>query len=251
MPPEPESFLEPLNDAFDKARTAIEEIDKGFQEIADNMSSFPAPIVLGPVGIYLARKGMNRISEEIKKLVDLVEYAMQSQLPVISLIYRSFDWQESVKAPMSEMSAPDGTWRDQNLENWRKSYAGIGYMVKKVPVQQAAINAVAANADEISTWLLEIAKTNVEYMTELAKKCVDVADKLIQAAVDTKTIINIPWAVDAAADSIGDVVAVLLKNLIDQADKFMDTLGNVRDAEGLLTDYTHFPGGKWPEAVVG
>ena len=243
-----EELLNPLNDAFEKAKRAVDEITSKFDECADNLSSVKAA-VLGPVPLYWARQKLDDLGELVKKVIGLAEYAMQHRLPVISLIHQSFNWLESVKAPMSEMSSRTSVWRDQNFEYWREA-AGFAYRAKAT-AQQGAMDDIAAKAEFISKWLFEIAQTNVNYMVELAGLAAEVAGKVAKVAIETGTIALIPFAVDEGADIVASLVETGINNLIKEADRFVAALGKIREAESQLADYTKFPGGKWPEAVAG
>jgi hypothetical protein len=69
--------------------------------------------------------------------------------------------------------------------------------------------------------------------------------------VDATTVIDIPWAIDALADSVGRIVTAGIDQLIDIGRRFVDALGRVRDIATQVGDHTKLPGGKWPEAVDG
>jgi hypothetical protein len=244
-----EELLNPLNDAFDKVKRGVEEMTTKFDECADKLAQPAVALVLGPVPLYLARKDLDELGDLVQKVVDLADYAAQHHLPVISLIHQSFNWLESVKAPMSEMSSRTSVWRDQNFEYWREA-AGFAYRAKAT-AQQGAMDDIAAKAEFISKWLFEIAQTNVNYMVELAGLAAEVAGKVAQLAIKAGTIVLIPLAVSDAADIVGNLVDKGLKNLVKEADRFVAMLGKIREVESQLADYTKFPGGKWPEAVAG
>ncbi|TQM85299.1 hypothetical protein FHX81_7778 [Saccharothrix saharensis] len=244
-----EELLNPLNEAFDKVKRAVEEMTTKFDEVTDKLSSPEVALVLGPVPLYLTRNDVEDLGELVQKVIDLADYAVQHHLPVVSLINQSFNWLENVKAPMSEMSSRTSVWRDQDFEYWREA-AGFAYRTKAT-AQQGAIDDIAAKAEFISKWLFEIAQANVNYMVELAGIAAEVAGKVAQLAVKAGTIVLLPLAAADAADIVGNLVDKGLKNLVKEADRFMATLGKIREVESQLADYTKFPGGKWPEAVAG
>jgi hypothetical protein len=246
---QPGDLLNPLNQAFESSVKAVNTARSKFNECSDNISDWKVAAVLGPAVTYLAKKKLDEIDEKFKKLVKLVETALQHQTPVISLINQSFNWLHSVQTPMSEMSAPAITPRDQNFEYWRAP-AGFAYRTKAT-AQQNAINGITDSAKFISEWLFEIAQTNVDYLVELADFGAKMAGELAQAAAETATIIDIPWAISTAANLIGSITENAIKRLIDVVDRFVKALGKVREIEAQIGDHSKFPGGKWPEAVIG
>ncbi|MER6989519.1 hypothetical protein ABT337_13805 [Saccharopolyspora hirsuta] len=120
----------------------------------------------------------------------------------------------------------------------------------KVSKQNAAIGAVAAKADQVSKWLMEIAKYNLDYVTELTKMATGFLGALVSAAVESATIVEIPFAVSDLAGAIGEVFTKSLDNLVGIAKRFVEALSKVRDLQSYMTDQA-IHGGHWPQAVEG
>lgn len=238
-----------LDEAFEKAEKAVEEVRKKLQECIDNVSEWKVALLIpAPVLLWVKDK-LREVGEQVKKLVKLLEYATKHHVPVLSLIYQSFNWIDSVKTPMSELSGPSLQPRDQNLHYWDGA-AASAYRTKST-AQQGAINEVVGHAGFISEWLYTIAQTNVDYMIELADFGASMAGELAQAATETATVIDIPWAISTLADQVGALVEQAIKMLIDVGERFVKAVGNVRDLSSRVGDHSKLPGGSWPEAVVG
>lgn len=238
-----------IDEAFEHAKEAVTAVKGKFDDYMDYLSGWEVTMAIpAPVLVWVKQK-MAEVAKRIKKLIALVEYAVKHYTPVVSLIYQSFNWIDSVRTPMSEMSAPATQPRDQNLHYWEGA-AATAYQ-QKAGDQQKAIGDITTKADFISTWLMNIAKTNVDYMVELADFAAAFAGALVQATVDTATIADIPWAVDALASQTGALVEQQLKMLVDIAQQFVDALGDVRDIASDLGDHSALPGGHWPQAIAG
>jgi hypothetical protein len=181
--------------------------------------------------------------------MEKVTYAIDHQVPVLSLISTSFRWVEQVKTPVSDLSLAAVQPASYELANWlgpvASSYSTIAGQ------QKGAVDDAVAKAEFISQWLFKIAKANVDFAVQLAKTVTSVAGKLTQAAVDATTVIDIPWAIDKLSDSVGKVVEDGLNDMISIATRFVDAVGNARDIAGQVGDHTKLPGGRWPEAVRG
>jgi methyl-accepting chemotaxis protein len=246
-----EELRKQIDDAFELAKKAVEEVKKYFQEVAENLSSWKVALIIPPPVMLWIREQMKKVGEHIKKLIDLVVYAVEHHLPVISLIVQSFNWLVNVKAPMSDLSAAAGNPRQGNDNFYKWSGDARSAYDRRITDQRKAIDAVTANADFISAWLFKIVEANVKYMVELADFAAKMAGKIAKAAADTGTVINIPFAIDTLADQIGDVVEQGMKMLVDVGERFVQALGNVREITAVLTDHTNFPESKWPQAVTG
>jgi methyl-accepting chemotaxis protein len=189
-----------------------------------------------------AREGLDVVREK-------VAYAVDHQIPVLSLIMSSFSWVGEAKSPISELSFQTTEPRDENLAKWTGD-AASSYNAKAAK-QKAAVDEAVTKSEFISQWLFKIAKSNVDFVVSLAKIVNDIAGKLAQAAADAATVIDIPWAIDKLADSVGTIVKGLLDTIAQVGQRFVEALGNVRDIASQVGDHSKLPGGNWPEAVRG
>jgi hypothetical protein len=77
---------------------------------------------------------------------------------------------------------------------------------------------------------MDIAKYNIEYMTEPAKMTTGFIGALVTAAIEGATVVGIPFAVIAK--------------------RFAEALSKVRDIMSMMTDLK-LPDRQWPQAVNG
>ncbi|RKF27532.1 hypothetical protein D7I43_10840 [Micromonospora globbae] len=240
-------YGEPFNKAFDQIRPAIETCVDKFNEIVEQVNGHRW--LLGPAGLWWVKHHLDNVRNRLDEVLDRVDHALEHQLPVLSLINISFRWVNDVKTPVSDLSFVTTEPANENLAKWNGDAASAYHA--KAAKQKAAVDETVLKAEFISQWLFKIAKANVDYVVELAKIVTALAGKLAQAAVDAASLVDLLWAVDALAESIGDLVTAGLDTLLTIGQRFVDALGNVRDIATQVGDYSKLPGGRWPEAVRG
>lgn len=199
--------------------------------------------VLGPVLVAVG-PALNGIRKHLETVFKLIRTAVEHHVPVVSLIIKSFDWLNRVQAPVNGLVLP----KTHLTYHWQ-GVAGTAYQ-DKLTAQNEAIAATAVKADQVSKWLMDIAKYNVEYMVELSKMATGFLGALVTVALETVTVVEIPFAADKLATAIGTLVTQSLDNLTGIAKRFVEALGKVRDLLSLMTD-PKLPGRKWPQAVTG
>jgi hypothetical protein len=246
-----EDLRKQIDDAYALATKAVEEVKQKFHELAEHLSSWKVGLLIPAPVLLWIREQMKKVGAHVKQLIDLVKYAVDHHVPVVSLIVQSFNWLERVKSPMSEMSSLAANPRQGNDNFLQWDGAASEAYDLRIKDQQGAINAVTANADFISTWLFKIVETNIAYMVELADFAAEVAGEITQAAVDAATVINIPFAINELTHQVGASVEQSIKLLVNVGERFFQALGNVREITAVLTDHTNFPNSRWPEAVTG
>ncbi|MBB5158842.1 hypothetical protein [Saccharopolyspora phatthalungensis] len=230
-----------LNQGFNGLeKKAQESIDK-FNAAVHHINDWQ--FVLGPVMLAI-NPTLDAIREGLDKLVKLIKTAVEHHLPVVSLIVQSFNWTDNVQAPVNGL-----THTKNHLSYYWEGKASDAYN-EKVTAQNDAIGALASKADQGSKWLMDIAKYNVEYMTELAKMATGFLGALVAASVEAATVVEIPFAINDLAGAIGTLVTQALDNLVGIAKRFMEALSKVRDLKSMMTDQK-LPQGQWPQAVNG
>jgi hypothetical protein len=239
-------YTAPFNKAFEDIRDAIKKAVDGFNAVVGHVND--KRWLLGPA-LFWIKDNLETARDALVKVINLVQHALEHQMPVLSLIYQSFNWVDHVKKPVSELSFPTTEPANQNLAKWTGDTAN-SYNAKAVK-QKAAVDEVVAKAEFISQWLFKIAKANVDYAVQLAKIVTDLAGRFVQAAVDATSVIDLPWAVDTLASMVGTLVKEELNALVSIGQRFVDALGNVRDLATQVGDHSKLPGGAWPEAVRG
>ncbi|WP_189253166.1 hypothetical protein [Lentzea flava] len=229
--------------------------DRGFEGLEDKArecgDKFNAAVhhindwrfVLGPAMLAI-RPALDIVRDGLEKLFKLIRTAVEHHFPVVSLIVQSFRWIEDVQRPVV------GLTHDASdlVDNWTGE-ASAKYQ-RKITSQNEAIAVFATKADSVSKWLMDIAKYNIEYMTELAKMATGFLGALVTAAIEGATVIGIPFAVKDLAGAIGTLVTQALDNLVGIAKRFAEALSKVRDLMSLTAE-PKFPNGNWPQAVSG
>jgi ABC-type transporter Mla subunit MlaD len=253
MPP-PDTFVD--TGEVEETKTllshAVENIDKAVKAVIDGFNSVVSNIndlrwVIGPIPMYFIRNDLDDIRADVRNLVELAAKVVRESTPVFSLFLASVDWLRTVMSPTSEVGFDVNTPFDDDLASWTGS-AATAYRQKAV-AQKAAVDRAKENAKFISKWLFEIGKTNVAYAVELAKIVTDVAAKLAKLTIDALGVITIQFAVDELGNVVKGLVKAGLDQLLELANKFVATLGNVRDVLEKRIDHTEFENGQWPQAV--
>ncbi|GIF98130.1 hypothetical protein [Catellatospora citrea] len=240
-------YAEPFRKAFEEIRTGLDRAVEEFNKIVEQVKDWAW--LLGGAALWWIKSNLDAVRDGLQKIMDRARYAFDHELPVLSLITTSFTWVDQVKGPVSELSFTTTEPRDQNLAKWTGDTA-LSYR-DKAAKQKAAVDETVAKAEFISQWLFKIAQANIDYAVELAKVVTGLAGKLIQAGVAATTVIDIPWAIDTLAESIGDLIEDGLNNLLTVGERFVAALGDVRDLATQVGDHSKLPGGRWPEAVRG
>jgi hypothetical protein len=245
-PPGVPDYRSLLDQAYEQAGRVVRAVVDAFNAAIANVNDkarFLAPVM------GFIKKQLNFVREGIVKLVGLLDYAVKSHVPVVSLIVQSFSWVTKVQTPMSDMSSPAVTPANDDLGHWTGEVASA-YRTKS-GAQKAAIDDVAGKASFISKWLFGIAQANVDFVLKLAGMAVELLSKFAAVALNAATIVNIPFAADKLAEQAGNAFEKGMKAMLEVAGRFVAALGNLRDVVGELGDHTALTNGKWPQAVAG
>ncbi|MBF9131046.1 hypothetical protein I0C86_19085 [Plantactinospora sp. S1510] len=237
----------PYNEAFQKIQDGIKKAVDGFNSLVQKVNKWSW--LLGAAALLWVKRGLEAVRDALAKAIEKVKYALEHQVPVLSLIINSFRWVNSVKTPVSDLSFAITEPADQDLPKWTGD-AASSYL-HKAAQQKGAVDDMVLKAEFISQWLFKIAKSNVDFALELAKLVTGLAGEIIEAAGEAAGVITIPLIVETLSDSVGELVEAGLNRLVDVGSRFVEALGNVRDINGQVGDHTKLPGGRWPEAVRG
>lgn len=240
-------YTGPFNEALEQIQEGIRRAVEAYNDIVDQVNKWAW--LLGGATLLWIKRNLDEVRHLLEGLVEKVRYAVDHQLPVLSLISASFRWVHEVKTPTSELSAESTRPANHNLYKWTGDAANA--YKDMAALQKGGVDEAVVKAEFISQWLFKIAKANVDFAVALSKIVTEVAGKLTQAAADASTVIDIPWAIDALADSTGTLVKGGLDTLVSIGQRFVDAVGNVRDLATQVGDHSKLPGGRWPEAVRG
>jgi|GEM_PF-1851315 len=245
MPPPDQEYGPPFNEAFEQIHSGVEIAVEKFNETMDNINRWQW--MLGAAAQWWIHDRSQQVRGHLETVLDRVDHAVDHQLPVLSLISTSFRWLDEVRTPVSELSFQVVDPLDQNLHRWTGE-AATAYQ-SKLGHQQRAVDETVVKTEFVSQWLFGVARSNIEYAVELARVVTELAGHLAQAAVDTAAVINIPWAIDALAEAVGDLVTASLDNLLAIGERFVGSIGEKRDLAAQAGDHSRLPDGSWPQAV--
>jgi hypothetical protein len=247
----PPGDIEQLKAQFN---TAMESIRGSVKDMVDKFNGVVAQVrkwawLLGAATLWWIRNRLDQVRDEIQQLIHKVRYALDHQVPVISLFVSSFGWLSSVMTPVSEISSKTTTKESVNLSAW--TGAASSAYAERATGQKTAVDESVNKAKFASDWLFGIAKSNVEFAVSLAKTLTGAVGKLVAALADSETVVGIPWAVEQLSDGIAGIVTDGLNRLLEMANRFVEVAGNIRNVVWQVGDHSKFPGGKWPEAIRG
>jgi hypothetical protein len=240
-----DDYTRPLNQFFDQVKQGLDQVINAFKKIVDEIND--NRFLLGPI-MYAIRSGLDQVHTLLGKVYALMQYAVEHQVPVVSLIEQSFNWVNNVEKPVSDMSSIADESLDPNLAYWSGGAADAYH--GKAAAQKDAIDDTVTKANFISGWLMEIAKSNVEYMKELASVVANIAGAFAQAVIDAASVMDIQSAVDTLAGTVGKLVEAGINDLVAAGQRFVAALSDARDIDSQVGDHTKLPGGKWPQAVA-
>ncbi|GAB2794306.1 hypothetical protein GCM10027199_82650 [Amycolatopsis magusensis] len=236
-----DEMISQLNDKFNGLEDKVVECGDKYNAAVQHIMNWQ--FMLGPA-MFLIKPAMDEIREHLAKVGQLVQTAVTHHAPVVSLIVQSFNWVAKIQAPVNGLAH-----QKTDLAYQWEGKAAAKYQ-DKVTAQNDAIKAYSAKSDNVSKWLMEIAQYNVEYMTKLAEVVTSFLGQLVTVAIETATVIEIPFAVDKLAGAIGQLATDMMNNLVGVAERFVAALSKVRELMSLMTD-TALPDRAWPQAVEG
>jgi hypothetical protein len=245
-PTSPEAYTGPLDELFGKIDGEVQKIIDKYNSAVHHINDWK--YVLGPALIWIS-DALQKIRDGLDKVVKLVQYAVEHHIPVVSLIVQSFNWQDHVQKDVAAMVTSVDAAADPNLAYWEGG-AATEYR-NRAKTQRDAVEAIGGQggkADAISSWLIKIAQLNVAFMTGLVDMVANFLGAVVTAALESATVVEIPFAVQDLAGAIGGLVTGSINMLAKIANQLMETVGSIRDAHGLMND-PRLPGGQWPQAV--
>lgn len=244
---EVESSRVALENAFDALRTGVDVCVDGFNRLVDEINHHAW--LLGPIPMFFIRNHVEDIRAQLKTLLDVAQKVLQGGVPVLSLFTTSIDYLTAVQTPVSDISYDISAPAEDNLHYWTGA-ASLSYKQKQA-VQKAAADRTVENATFMSKWLFDIGKTNVAYAVELVKIVVDAGSELVSVITNGLSIVNIQFALDDLAEALEKLIKAGLNQLVELANKFVATLGDVREVLERRARHTELADGHWPQAVYG
>ncbi len=242
---DPSLLLAPYQSGFVTCRQIEKRLISEYNKMVDkvNNSFFMPPVVIATAGaIDAIRKHLQQVFKELKHLY-------KHETSVLSLLYASVEWLD-VEGKLAAISGDVNYHPTDNIYTWH-SDAQAAYD-KESGRQLAAVNVATDTATAVRQFLVKIAAVNIEFVTGIAKIMTKLVGILAQAASDSMTGIDIPFAIDAIAKGVKDVVTGELDVLVDSMGKQFiaglsaseDLAGKSRRNRSVLED------GHWPVSVA-
>jgi len=234
-----------LEQAFDSLRDAVDLCVDNFNRIVDGVNHYAW--LLGPIPLWFIHNHLDDLRNALREGIRHAEKVLQGGVPILSLFETSIDYLNAVQAPVSDISYDVNTPQDDNINYW--SGAAASAYRQKQSAQKTACDKTAENAVFISKWLFDVAKTNVAYAVEMVKILVDAGSELVNVTVDAASLIDLQFALDHLADAVKKLIKAGVNQLVELANRFVATLGDVRDLLAKRNDHGAFENGRWPQAV--
>src|SRR5215216_4464984 len=101
----------------------MDSIRGSVRDMVDKFNGIVAQVkkwawLLGAATLWWIRNKLDQVRHAIQQLIEKVKYALEHQVPVISLFVSSFSWLGTVMTPLSEISSKTTTKESVNLSNW-------------------------------------------------------------------------------------------------------------------------------------
>lgn len=243
--PEMEEKKKEFNNKIDELEAKLKELSEKFKEFTKTVE-----------GHYWAlpwfteddiNKQIAKISGELKKITDRVEYILGHHVPIFATIEQSMAWITRVMKQLSNNVSKVASDAHPNLAHWSGG-AALAYRQLRIQQHDALVSTVQM-AKSISEWLFEFTKAGVSYLVRLVGYLVDLIAKLAAAIIDAGTVIGAPGAVNKCTGAIADFVANAVKEITKLAEALMEDIGRWRKVRELLDDHSKFPDGRWPQVV--
>jgi hypothetical protein len=234
-----------LEQAFGSLRDAVDLCVDNFNRIVEGVNHWAW--LLGPVPLWFIHNHLDDLRDALKEGISYAQKVLQGGVPVLSLFQTSMDYLNAVQLPVSDIAFDINTPQDDNIQSW-SGPASAAYRQKQ-GAQKTAADKAAENAVFMSKWLYDVGKTNVAYAVEIVKILVDAGAELVNVTVDGLSVINLQFALDHLADAVKKLIKAGVNTLVELANKFVATLGDVREVLSKRNDHGAFEGGRWPQAV--
>ncbi|MEU8112786.1 hypothetical protein [Micromonospora sp. NPDC048947] len=232
--------------AFEVIEPAVGLLVAKFNELVGEVNQ--SAWLLGPAAIFMVRRDLGDLRAALEQVISKAEYALEHQVPVLSLMSASVGWLAEVKRPVSDLSVATVQPDNRNFSKWIGDAANA--YNAGVAIQRAAVDEVTNKAEFISKWLFDVVTANVDYAIGLAQVVTKVLGTITQALANAGGVVTIPWAINIVANSIGDIVEGSFNYLLTIWQRLFDAAAMTRDVAGQIADHSKLPDGKWPQMVT-
>lgn len=243
MSEDAESTTAEFNKLIDQLVHWVNDMINGFRRFVEKWADSHWRYVLGPAVIAFDR-GMKELNEKITKIAQDVQKILDHSTPIVSVIVQGFSWLENAQKPASELQGVVKEHPDPNFEYWEG--AARNTYDRAVDAQHAALGAIKTKADNISSWLLDIAKANIMFVKELGDAFAAIVGEFVAMLVAAETIVGALTAIDEGGKLVEKLVTTAGERLTKVVEMYSEAVGRTREATSIQYDGSEFPYGKWP-----
>jgi phage-related protein len=193
---------------------------------------------------------VEEIRPKITQWLEQLRKTIGGSIPVGSLFQVGLDWATKVNPQLSELG-PDMTGSGK-VDFWRGP-AKITYE-KRVKDQCDAVDGSVAKVKATSTWLADVARSNTDYMTQLAALVAQVVSSLVATVASISesaagAVTQVPLALQDFGELIGTSIGTMIQHGVGLANRLSEVMGKIVELATEYGDHSGLPGGKWPKAV--
>ena len=178
------------------------------------------------------RELFQKIKTSMDKYIDLLTRTTKDGFPVVSLLEAGMAYTETVLPNVSSLSTD--MVGSGKIDSW-DAPAHDTYKARCVD-QQDAVENCTERVKDVSGWLDDVAKGNVEFMTKTGDKLSEILDRLVRVAIDggetvAGAVTQAPLALKDFSDVIGGLVAAAMQYEMDLANHLTDAIGKMNELE--------------------
>lgn len=243
MSEDAESTTAEFKKLIDQLVQWVNDMVNGFREFVGKWADSAWRYVLGPAVIAFDR-GMKALSEKLTKIVEDIKKILEHSTPIVSIIVQGFSWLEDAQRPASQLQGVVKEHPDANFGYWEG--AARNAYNDAVDLQHAALGAIKTKADNISSWLLDIAKANIMFVKELGDAFAAIAGEFVAVLLEAGTIVGALEAIGEAGKLVEKLVTTAGQRLTKVVEMYSEAVGRTRDATSIQYDAAEFPHDKWP-----
>lgn len=141
--------------------------------------------VLGPAMLVI-RPGLETIRDGLEKLFKLIRTAVEHHMPVVSLIWQSFNWVEKVQAPVNGLTPPEnrdvpgqllGGSRSQCIRGAKMATGFIGALVT-ASIEGATVVEIPFAVKDLASAIGTLVTQALDNLVGIAKRFAEALSKV-------------------------------------------------------------------------
>lgn len=198
------------------------------------------------------RTKFGELREKVDRLLPMFRKVAERSVPVLSLCDHSFTYLSHVFAPLGDLYNRAGDL-NPNAAYWdgpTKTY----YVDQVVADQQAALDRVTDHTQKLSSWLVDTAAKNTDYMVTLVHNVTFLANDLVEVAVNVaataEDFASVYFAIDHLAELAGNTVQAILDQTAELMGFLVGAVKGIQELAVLKYEHRDLPAGGWPQSVA-